>query len=127
MPLRGAVPAVLVLAACAHSSARTDGARPQADAPSASVATPTPAAAAAVGRPAAAPPVSSRSTVDFAREIQPILESRCQPCHFPGGKMYERRPFDRAATIRELGTKLFTRIKDEHEQDLIRRFLAQPE
>jgi len=28
--------------------------------------------------------------------------------------------------FRELGTKLFTRIKDEHERDLIHRFLAQP-
>jgi hypothetical protein len=41
--------------------------------------------------------------------------------------MYDRRPFDRAATIRDLGTKLFTRIKAEDEQAVIRRFLAQPE
>ena len=77
---------------------------------------------------AAALGVTSREPpVDFARDIQPILASRCQPCHFPGGKMYERRPFDRASTIRDLGTKLFTRIKAEDEQALIRRFLAQPD
>ena len=39
--------------------------------------------------------------------------------------MYERLPFDRPATIEKLGTKLFTRIKDEKEQRLIRDFLAQ--
>jgi hypothetical protein len=39
--------------------------------------------------------------------------------------MYERLPFDRPETIKQLGTKLFTRIKDEHEQRLIREFLAQ--
>lgn len=39
--------------------------------------------------------------------------------------MYERLPFDRAETIRVLGTKLFTRIKDEREQALIRTFLEQ--
>lgn len=39
--------------------------------------------------------------------------------------MYERLPFDRAETIKTLGTKLFTRIKDEKEQHLIREFLAQ--
>jgi hypothetical protein len=121
-----------MLATCAHPPARTDGARPQANATSAT-ATPAPAPApsagpASIGTSAAAPasaPAGSR--VDFARDVQPILLSHCQPCHFPGGRMYERRPFDRAATIRELGTKLFTRIKDEHEQDVIRRFLAQPE
>ena len=65
------------------------------------------------------------AAVDFAREVRPIFEKRCQPCHFPGGKMYERLPFDRAATIQALGEKLFTRIKAEDEQALIRRFLAQ--
>jgi hypothetical protein len=39
--------------------------------------------------------------------------------------MYERLPFDRPETIEKLGTKLFTRIKDEQEQRLIRDFLAQ--
>ena len=39
--------------------------------------------------------------------------------------MYQRLPFDRAQTITTLGTKLFTRIKDEKEQRLIREFLEQ--
>jgi hypothetical protein len=39
--------------------------------------------------------------------------------------MYQRLPFDRPETIKTLGTKLFTRIKDEKEQQLIRDFLAQ--
>jgi len=34
-------------------------------------------------------------------------------------------PFDRAETIKTLGAKMFTRIKDENEQRLIRDFLAQ--
>ena len=62
--------------------------------------------------------------VDFQKEIRPILEQRCQPCHFPGGKMYERLPFDRPETITRLGTKLFTRIRDEKQRQLIRRFLV---
>ena len=60
---------------------------------------------------------------DFKTQIQPIL-ARCQPCHFPGGKMYERLPFDRPQTVVKLGTKLFTRIRDEKQRDLIRQFLA---
>ncbi len=63
--------------------------------------------------------------VDFSTQIRPILEARCQPCHFSGGKVYQRMPFDRPETIKTLGTKLFTRIKDENERRLIRDFLAQ--
>ncbi len=63
--------------------------------------------------------------VDFQTQIKPVLESRCQPCHFSGGKVYQPMPFDRPETIKRLGTKLFTRIKDENERRLIRDFLAQ--
>jgi hypothetical protein len=63
--------------------------------------------------------------IDFTSQIQPIFESSCQPCHFNGGTMYQRLPFDRPETIKSLGTKLFTRIKDAEKQRLIREFLAQ--
>lgn len=139
MSLRGASLLVLLLvAACAHSPARTDNAGPPVDAgasatppaiaqPAAPPAQPPPTAPVQAEEPVATKPVSAESRVDFALDVQPILASRCQPCHFPGGKMYDRLPFDRATTIRTLGTKLFTRIKAEDEQTLIRRFLAQPD
>jgi len=63
--------------------------------------------------------------VDFATQIKPIFEAKCQPCHFNGGTMYQSLPFDRPETIKTLGTKLFTRIKDEDNRRLIREFLAQ--
>ena len=63
--------------------------------------------------------------VDFAKQIQPILEAKCQPCHFPGGTMYAKRPFDKPATIVDLGEKLFTRIKAEDQRKVIRAFLAE--
>lgn len=69
---------------------------------------------------------SAAKKPDFEREIKPIFQTRCQPCHFPGGQVYDRMPFDKPETITRLGTKLFTRIKDEKERDLIREFLAQP-
>jgi hypothetical protein len=62
---------------------------------------------------------------DFNTEIKPIFQARCQPCHFQGGQVYEKLPFDKPETIRRLGTRLFTRIKDEKEQRLIREFLDQ--
>jgi cytochrome c5 len=63
--------------------------------------------------------------VDFATQIKPVLQTKCQPCHFSGGQVYSKMPFDRPETIKTLGTKLFTRIKDENERRLIREFLAQ--
>lgn len=68
---------------------------------------------------------SSPQEVSFDTQIKPMLEKGCQPCHFPGGKMYARMPFDRPQTIRTLGEKLFTRIRDEKERSLLRSFLAQ--
>jgi hypothetical protein len=73
----------------------------------------------------AAVPATAQTKVDFNTQLKPIFESRCTPCHFSGGKVYERLPFDRSETIKKLGTKLFTRIKDEKEQHLIQEFLAQ--
>ena len=86
------------------------------------------AAPLAVNPSLAAASVTSSTTptkVDFATQIRPILEARCQPCHFNGGKQYAHLPFDRPEMIKSLGTKMFTRIKDEKEQRLIREFLAQ--
>jgi hypothetical protein len=69
--------------------------------------------------------VHASPRVDFSTQIKPILEARCQPCHFSGGKVYAKMPFDRPETIKTLGTKLFTRIKDENERQMIRDFLSQ--
>lgn len=68
---------------------------------------------------------TAQTKLDFNTQIKPLFESRCTPCHFSGGAVYERLPFDRSETIKKLGTKLFTRIRDEKEQRLIREFLAQ--
>jgi hypothetical protein len=71
------------------------------------------------------PSATTPTRVDFNTQVRPLLESRCTPCHFAGGTMYERLPFDRPGTIEKLGTKLFTRITDEKERQLIRDFLTQ--
>src|SRR5437899_1651946 len=71
--------------------------------------------------PAAAP---KEPAVTFKHDVEPILESRCMPCHFTGGKMYATLPFDKPETIVRLGQKLFTRIKDPKSQAVIRQFLA---
>jgi hypothetical protein len=76
-----------------------------------------------VASPATAP--ANKARVDFETQLKPIFESKCMPCHFSGGKVYDRLPFDNPTTIRKLGTRLFTRIKDENDRRLIEDFLAQ--
>ncbi|MDZ7363362.1 MAG: hypothetical protein ONB46_21980 [candidate division KSB1 bacterium] len=71
-------------------------------------------------------PADSQYVDDFTSKVLPIV-SKCQPCHFKGGKVYAQLPFDNPKTIRHLGTKLFTRIRDENQQAIIRAFLTQSE
>lgn len=70
---------------------------------------------------------TAKVRIDFDTQLKPIFKSKCMPCHFSGGKMYERLPFDKPETIRKLGTKLFTRIKAENDRRLIEDFLNQEE
>jgi hypothetical protein len=114
---RAAAIGVLVLS-CAHAPAE----RPHAQPTPAAVAAPSAKPADSVSTPNA---VAAAKPIEFARDVRPILESRCQPCHFVGGTVYDRLPFDRPETIRQLGLKLFTRIKDEDSQATVRAFLSQ--
>ena len=68
---------------------------------------------------------AAKARVDFETQLKPIFKSKCMPCHFSGGKMYDRLPFDQPETIRKLGTRLFTRVKEENDRRLIEDFLAQ--
>ncbi len=68
---------------------------------------------------------TAKARVDFETQLKPIFKSKCMPCHFSGGQMYDRLPFDKPETIRKLGTKLFTRIKEENDRRLIEDFLTQ--
>ena len=70
-------------------------------------------------------PSTPKAKVDFDTQIQPIFKSKCMPCHFSGGKMYDQLPFDKPQTIRKLGTRLFSRIKEKEDQKLIEDFLTQ--
>ncbi|PYT17816.1 MAG: hypothetical protein DMF51_01560 [Acidobacteria bacterium] len=85
---------------------------------------PSPAGSQASTSPAASPS-PSEATIDFATRILPLLQERCSPCHFPGGRMYDRLPFDKEMTIRLLGTRLFTRLRDPEDQEIVGAFLEQ--
>ena len=79
-------------------------------------------AAAAQGRAAGAQAPAQR---EFQKDVLPILAARCNPCHFPGGVMHDRMPFEVEGTARVLGTRLFTRLRDQEDEAVIRAWLEQ--
>lgn len=62
-------------------------------------------------------------TINYNTEILPVLQKKCSPCHFAGGKMYARMPFDNPVTILNHETGLFKRIKDQPEANLIKQYI----
>jgi len=64
-------------------------------------------------------------TVNFKTQVEPIFERHCNPCHFPGGKMYEKLPFDQGETIISHQAGILRRIKGEDEVRLIKQYLEQ--
>ncbi len=72
-----------------------------------------------------AEPAPVPDTVSFTQQIQPILHTHCMPCHFPGGKMYEKMPFDQPKTILDHQQGVLKRFKDEQETKLLTTFMAE--
>ena len=68
--------------------------------------------------------IKLEDTIQFAHQIQPILVKHCSPCHFTGGKMYERMPFDMDTTIINHEAGILRRIKGD-ESVLIKAFIQQ--
>jgi hypothetical protein len=66
-----------------------------------------------------------RDTINFSTQVQPILVKHCSPCHFPGGKLYEKLPFDKDTTIIHHVAGILKRIKNEDESTIIRSFVLQ--
>jgi hypothetical protein len=64
---------------------------------------------------------NQEAVVTFKDSISPVLNKNCTPCHFKGGKVYKKLPFDRYETVRALGKKLNTRLKGEN-ADLVSRW-----
>jgi len=58
----------------------------------------------------------------FTDGIAPLLKEKCSPCHFKGGKVFDRYPFDQYETVRKLGKRLNTRLKGE-DADLVSRWI----
>ena len=77
-----------------------------------------------VGKETANKTTVLKDTIDFVSQIQPILVKNCSPCHFTGGKMYDRLPFDKDTTILNHDAGILRRIKGD-ENALIKAFVQQ--
>ncbi len=55
----------------------------------------------------------------YQKNILPLLQANCNPCHFPGGKVYKKLPFNDYKTVASLGKKLNTRLKQKEQQAII--------
>ena len=55
----------------------------------------------------------------FHNDVLPLLQANCNPCHFPGGKVYKKLPFDDSTTVAKLGKKLNTRLQKKEQQAII--------
>ncbi len=62
-------------------------------------------------------------TPDFKSVILPLLQKNCSPCHFPGGKMYEKMPFDKAEIIVSHEVGALKRFSDKNEKELLKQFI----
>jgi hypothetical protein len=63
--------------------------------------------------------------IDFEKQVKPIFVKNCSPCHFTGGKMYERLPFDKDTTILNHQEAILKRIKNEEENAILKKFVLQ--
>ena len=64
-------------------------------------------------------------SISYSTQVLPLLQKKCSPCHFPGGKMYERMPFDKAVTILLHKTGVLKRINADNEMAVVKQFLQQ--
>ena len=70
------------------------------------------------------PAIILNDTIQFSKDVQPILVKKCSPCHFPGGKMYVRMPFDKDTTIINHEAGILKRIKGD-DNLIIKTFIQQ--
>ena len=96
-------------------------------APAPPLETPAPPPAAPAPPPVApAPaPAAPSEAVSFEASIKPLLARTCTPCHVPGGRMYERLPFDQPEVVLSHKDGVLRRMKDPDNRQLMERWFAE--
>ena len=64
--------------------------------------------------PSPSPPPALTAVPDlFAGAVRPILKAHCAPCHEPGGRLYDRLPFDDSRVVSSHSPGILRRLKGE--------------
>jgi hypothetical protein len=70
-------------------------------------------------------PAPSPEAVSFDASVKPLLARTCTPCHVPGGRMYERMPFDRPEVVFAHKEGVLRRMKNPDDRQVLERWFAQ--
>ena len=66
----------------------------------------------------------SREAYTFKRDIAPLLKNNCMPCHFAGGTVFAKLPFDDYATVKSKAKRLNTRLKEDEQKKIVDGWIA---
>ena len=72
------------------------------------------------------PAQTKPNTIGF-QPVKQMLSTNCSPCHNPGGKMYERLPFDDPKTVRAHSTGIAGRLDKPEDKKLLEDWLSEPQ
>lgn len=70
-------------------------------------------------------PAAPAETISFETSVKPLLARTCTPCHVPGGRMYERMPFDQPEVVLSHKEGVLRRLKNPDDHQLMERWLTQ--
>ncbi len=73
--------------------------------------------------PPAATPAPTARADPFASSVRPVLVARCSPCHEPGGRMYERLPFENPTVVADHRAGVLRRLEGE-DRETLEKWLA---
>src|SRR5262245_23398078 len=74
-----------------------------------------------------AAPAQSQPKANGFEPVKQMLSTNCSPCHNPGGKMYERLPFDDPKTVRAHSTPIKGRLNKPEDKKLLEDWLSEPQ
>jgi len=72
-------------------------------------------------------PMPTQSLAKGFEPVKKMLSANCSPCHIPGGKMYERLPFDNAEIVRTHSAGIAGRLNKPENKKLLEDWLSEPQ
>jgi hypothetical protein len=71
--------------------------------------------------------VQTKPALKGFEPVKQMLSTNCSPCHNPGGKMYERLPFDNPEVVRAHSGPISKRLDKPEDKRLLEDWLSEPQ